>query len=595
MSAALTERLVCIARQAREAGHGGKAAVYAAACAELGMSRATLLRRLREVAVCTPRKRRADAGAFSLGEEEARMISAVLTEATRKNGKRIMGLGTAVDMLRANGVIRAEIIDEATGEVRPLSASAILRALRGYGLHPGQLDQPEPVTELRSLHPNHVWQIDASLCVLYYLPREGKDSGLRVADHATFYKNKPANVQRIERDRVWRYVITDHATGSVYVEYVFGGETGANLVDVFIHAVTQRAGEQMYGVPFLVMLDPGAANTGALFRSLCEALGVTLQINTPGRPRAKGQVEQAQNLVETQFESRLKFAPPPATLEELNALAATWRTWFNATRKHGRHGHTRWGLWQTIRQEHLRIAPAPEVLRDAATTAPTERTVQPKLRVSWRGEEFDVSCVDGLRVGDKVRVVTNPWRPDTIQLVTVGEDGQPLRIVCPMVEKDAYGFTTEAPVIGESYARHADTPAQTEAKRIERLVTGAATLEAADAARKENAVPFGGAIDPFKEAREASLPNFMPRRGTAMQLPDRLHVEQKPLTHIEMAAALRPQFSAAGMEWGVAQYQRMAALYPDGVMEEQLPEVAKRLREPESATTHLAARRIGAA
>lgn len=583
MSAAIIERLVCIAQQAREAGHGGKGAVYDAACAELGMSRATLLRKLGEVAVRNQRKRRADAGTYCLGEDEARMISAALTEATRKNGKRIMGLDTAVDMLRANGVIRAERIDMTTGEVRPLSASAILRALRGYGLHPDQLDQPEPVTELRSMHPNHVWQIDASLCVLYYLPREGKDTGLRVADHATFYKNKPANLQRIERDRVWRYVITDHTTGSVYVEYVFGGETGANLVDVFIRAITQRAGEQMYGVPFLVMLDPGAANTSALFRSLCEALDVRLQINTPGRPRAKGQVEQAQNLVETQFESRLKFTAAPATLDELNALAATWRAWFNATRIHGRHGHTRWGLWQTIRQAQLRIAPAPEVLRDAATTAPTERTVQPKLRVSWRGEEYDVSGVEGLRVGDKVRVVTNPWRPDTLQLVTIGEDGHPLRLVCPKVERDEYGFEREAPVIGESYARHADTPAQTAVKQIERLVTGADTLEAAEAARKANAVPFGGAIDPFKEAREASLPSFMPRRGTALQLPDRLHVEQTPLTHIEMATALRPQFE----DWGTAQYQRMAALYPDGVMEDQLTEVAARLRAPSTATPRL--------
>ncbi|MEW6729019.1 MAG: integrase, partial [Pseudomonadota bacterium] len=163
-------------------------------------------------------------------------------------------------------------------------------------------------------------------------------------------------------------------------------------------------------------------------------------------------------------------------------------------------------------------------------------------------------------------------------------------IVCPMVEKDAYGFTTEAPVIGESYARHADTPAQTEAKRIERLVTGAGTLDEAAAARKENAVPFGGAIDPFKEAREARLPSFMPRRGTAMQLPDRLHIERRPLTHIEMATALRPQFA----DWGVELYQRMVALYPEGVMEEELPEVARRLRGPD-AVTPLDARRMGVA
>jgi hypothetical protein len=47
-SPALIERLVQIAQAAAQAQHGGKEAVYAAACTELGMSRATLLRALKE-------------------------------------------------------------------------------------------------------------------------------------------------------------------------------------------------------------------------------------------------------------------------------------------------------------------------------------------------------------------------------------------------------------------------------------------------------------------------------------------------------------------------------------------------------------------
>lgn len=74
---------------------------------------------------------------------------------------------------------------------RQLSASTVERALRMYRLHPEQILRPAPVTELRSLHPNHVWQIDASLCVLYYL-RAGtvKGNGLQVLDADKFYKNK---------------------------------------------------------------------------------------------------------------------------------------------------------------------------------------------------------------------------------------------------------------------------------------------------------------------------------------------------------------------------------------------------------------------
>jgi len=119
--------------------------------------------------------------------------------------------------LRANGEIRAEFIDPATGELRPLSDSAISRALKAYALHPEQLLRPSAHTELKSLHPNHVWQIDASLCVLYYLDaRNARETGLQVMDADKFYKNKPAALKRVEADRVWSYEVTDHYSGAIF-------------------------------------------------------------------------------------------------------------------------------------------------------------------------------------------------------------------------------------------------------------------------------------------------------------------------------------------------------------------------------------------
>ena len=46
MSPALIDALLDVRQRAHEAGHGGKDAVYAAACQQLGLSRATLMRRL---------------------------------------------------------------------------------------------------------------------------------------------------------------------------------------------------------------------------------------------------------------------------------------------------------------------------------------------------------------------------------------------------------------------------------------------------------------------------------------------------------------------------------------------------------------------
>ena len=118
MNAVLTERLVAVALAARKAGHGGKGAIYEAACRDLGLSRATLLRKLKEVSVMAQRKRRSDAGQSALTRDEAMMISAVLMESTRKNGKRLYSVVDAIETLRANGMIRAEYLDTSIVVIR---------------------------------------------------------------------------------------------------------------------------------------------------------------------------------------------------------------------------------------------------------------------------------------------------------------------------------------------------------------------------------------------------------------------------------------------------------------------------------------------
>jgi hypothetical protein len=116
-----------------------------------------------------------------------------------------------------------------------------------YGLHPDQLLAPAPVTELASRHPNHVWQIDASLCTLYCLGNGAK--GLQGMEGQVYYKNKPGNLERVSANRVWRYVVTDHASGWLYVEYVLGAESGENLCSVFINAMQERGGDHDARLP----------------------------------------------------------------------------------------------------------------------------------------------------------------------------------------------------------------------------------------------------------------------------------------------------------------------------------------------------------
>lgn len=581
MNAVLTEQLVAVALAARKAGHGGKGAIYETACRDLGLSRATLLRKLKEVSVMAQRKRRSDAGQSALTRDEAMMISAVLMESTRKNGKRLYSVADAIETLRANGMIRAEYLDTSTGELRPLSESTVHRALRMYGLHPDQLLAPAPVTELASDHPNHVWQIDASLCVLYYLKpsADARANGLRVMDHAEFYKNKPKNVARIAADRVWSYEITDHTSDWIYTEYVMGAESGENLCSVLINAMQERGGaDLLHGVPRILNMDPGSAGTASMTRNLCRALGIEMVVHKAGSARATGQVENARNIIERKFEPGLKFQPVNS-LDELNALAKKWRMHFNATAIHRRHQRTRSQAWMAIRADQLIKAPSVEVCRELAVATPESRKVTPKLRVSFQGREYDVSTVPGVMVGEKVMVTRNPWRDDAAQVVLVGEDGHEVFHVVSEVQKTEFGFSADAARIGESYKRHADTPAQTALKDIEQLVTGTDSQAAAEAARKAKALPFGGQFDPYKHIDDATLPTYLPRRGTAHDLVAP-KVELPPLSLVEAAKQIKPKVESSGGEWTADRFRWLQQRYPDGVPQEQLDTIVAELTGP---------------
>ena len=114
MNAALLHALYDVHHRAQLAGHGGKTAVYDEACRQLGMARATLLRKLKDITVKPERKQRSDAGAVTLPRAEAVLVSALLMDSLRKNNKRLMSITQAVELLRANGEIRAEALDAAT-------------------------------------------------------------------------------------------------------------------------------------------------------------------------------------------------------------------------------------------------------------------------------------------------------------------------------------------------------------------------------------------------------------------------------------------------------------------------------------------------
>jgi hypothetical protein len=144
-------------------------------------------------------------------------------------------------------------------------------------------------------------------------------------------------------------------------------------------------------------------------------------------------------------------------------------------------------------------------------------------------------------------------------------------------------------VIGESYRRHADTPAQTAAKEIEKQAMGETTLEGAAAARKGKRLAFDGRIDPWKDLTDkvAALPSYIAKRGTPLDtplpgiaaapstlaVPAAMAVEAARLNHTQMAMALSRQ-----AWWNADMWPLMVRLYPEGVFEADLPAAADGLQ-----------------
>lgn len=583
MAAIVMELLMQITQETRALPHGAKSDYIRQAAERIGVSYATLYRKLKQFGAAGGRKVRADAGQITVSREDAQLVSTVLMESMRRNNKRLMSIQQAMEILVANGRIAAGTVDTETGELTRTSPSTMARALRQYKLHPDQLLQPAPVTELASLHPNHVWALDASLCVLYYLRREADcHAGLQVMDQAEFYKNKPRNLARIEAERVWRYVFSDHTSGAFYLEYVLGAESGHNLTHCFINAIQAPGphnGGVMHGVPWTVMMDPGSANTGAVFKNLARALGIELIVNAVGNARGKGQVEKAHDIVERQFESGLKFKAVHS-LGELNAEAWRWMQVCNAQKVHSRTRRSRYSVWLEITREQLRLAPPVEVCRELANTAPQTRKVSSRLTISFNNIDYDVSGVPGVIVGDTLTFVRNPWRPETVQIVTVNADGREVFHVAEPVLRDDYGFPVNAPVIGEGYRARAETEAQRNAKTNELLAMNVPTAAEAEAKRKGRALAFDGQLDPYKPVTDAVLPAYLPKRGTELNVPTPVQVETKPYSHIEAT-----RWAAGRLGRGLTPEENalVRAAWPDGVPETELETLLARLRGEEAA------------
>lgn len=566
------QHLLKVGAELETASHGERGELIAKAAKALNYSEQWIRETLKELGFIKRRKTRSDKGQSSVTRDQCVLIGNMIMQASRDNGKQLMSLKQAIVIASANGLISADV-----------SESTVSREMRRHKVHPSQLGKPTPHKQVRSLHPNHVWQFDVSVCVLYYLK---KSKGLKVMPRDEFYKNKLENVYRIKNDRVLRYLITDHNSGAFYVEYFnTPGENTETLVKFLLNAFIKRDGDPLHGVPFMLVWDAGTANQSHLVKGMLERLQVLTHTHAVGSPRAKGQVERTHNLVEREFESRLSMLQID-TIEQLNTKAQQWAQMFNSTQPHSRHGHTRYGLWQTIRQDQLRICPPRDLCFSLLQKArPASRKVAGDLTISYAvagfgSHTYSVECIPDVCIGDQVQVTYNPYQAPNVIAIHENLDGEKIHYELEAIEFDAAGFKVDAPVYGQSYSPARDTPVDTLKKQMNREAYGVETDLEVKQVRKARKPAFDGQLDPFADVDAVKVPSFMQRKGRALEIKHAVRALETRLSYVRAVPMICDSIGINhGSEDAKQLTREFKRRFPDGIPEESLFEFTEQMAQ----------------
>lgn len=482
----------------KEAKPAERRAIITRYQSEHGYSYEHMMRVARQHGFSSDRKARSDKGAIAVAKDQLEFVANFMRQTRRENKGIISPVENAMEFAIDNGMLHR-------GQV---AVGTMQRLLREHQMNAKTQNSPTPHTEMRSLHPNHVHLVDVSTCIQYYLSK----NGISIMREDEFYKNKLENFKKIKTP-LQRYVLTDHFTGFFFVKYYLAdGETAENLFDFLCCAWEAKQDPRMpfRGPSQLMLMDGGCrAKAKAMGLGFWDGLGVDILPGLPGNSRRQGSVEVTHNIWEEWFETRLRV-DPATSIEDINKKAFGFCLWYNATKKHSRHGFTRLSLWLTISKEQLRELPDRVELCDLLNKPEEERTVT-SGRISFQGREFSLR---GLSIphGAKVTVIKNIYKwKDGIAII--GFENQ--RYEVKAIEKlapEMGGFSANAAIIGQEYKAQPETATQKAAKRMDELAYGST-----EPSRKKE-TPFYGlnALEGFAEKVDNVV--TFPKRGTAIEL-----------------------------------------------------------------------------
>jgi len=506
------------------------------------------------------RKKRADSGECILADAQIEFVAGLLRESARENKGVIMPVERALEIAVDNGIILS-------GSV---SVGRMQHILAERQLNKDSLDADTPHTDMRSLHPNHIHQIDASVCIQYYL-RDGKTA---LIDERDYNQKKMQNLAKV-KTRITRYLLTDHFSGLFYVKYYLAdGESQKLLYDFLISAWAHKQ-EDRYpfrGVPFLILWDSASAARAKAMKHFIEGLGIITPKGMPHNPRRQGSVESTQNIVECWFESSLRFQPAFG-IEQLNAWAHDWMVYHNASKEHSRHGMTRTASWMQIQQAQLRELPNTEVLNAlfSYTAEENTRLVGGNYQISFAlrsGEtkKYWLKHVPGLLPGrSRVLVRINPylWPKVNVLYNEISYEIEPVEMLPAVMG----AFRADAPIIGEGYAAMPESLTQQAVKRMENVAYGED--------RKKDTTPFAGMLVMGHHADKLNNLTYMPKRGTAIE------VDRESVARSISFPELLKKLVLAGVAMTPKINQELRAKYGEAIDSEEV----KRILEEFTAET----------
>ncbi len=566
-----------IAKKLDSVGHGQRGPILNEAQEFLGFSRQTIYRQLKQVCGwSSERKARADKGRMTVSSESLLALAAMNRESIRDNGKQTMFTTTARGILEQNG-----------HEIN-VSNATLNRLMRQRKLNVNAQKVANPVQSLRALHPNHVHEIDPSLCLIYYM--KNKQHIMRDRD---FYKNKLENYAKVKY-KVWRYTLYDRASGIIIPWYVeAAGENQHSLFQFLMFAWSKRDGRLFHGVPKLLYWDKGSANTASAIKNLLDHLEVKYLEHEAGNARAKGGVENANNIIETQFESRLKFQPVNS-IDELNDAAIKWAEAYNSNMLPGQDTRlhrtglsepvSRQSLWQHITAEQLRTLPSIEVCQALMASREQERQVKADLTITFRHPQAESSLIyslkglHGIAVKDKVSVRSLVYGDCAIQIEVPRYDGEALIYrVEPDRNFDKFGQRLDAPVIGEEYKSKGNTEIEQAAKAMDQVAYPDMTEDEIKKAKQKQVAPFGGKLNTLSYLEDINHPAYFEQKGSEIDTPKHLKPATTTLT---LTAALMRITCEIGRKLTTDENKWLSARYKDGVPEDSLDSLIHTFKTP---------------